>query len=65
MDPTLLVVRITVCIESFLIVAGALLFDEKICQMTELCWFGLWMLEFFTHSSKEQLFVSPAFFEHG
>jgi hypothetical protein len=36
-----MLVRITVCIESFLPMPGALLFDEEIRQSVALFWFGL------------------------
>jgi hypothetical protein len=47
--------------------AGALLFDEKICQTAALFWFGLRDVGILYSRAVIQrtIDVSPAFFEHG
>jgi hypothetical protein len=51
----------------FFLLAGALLFDEKICQMTAQFWLGLRDVRII-HSQaviQRTIFVSPTFLEHG
>jgi hypothetical protein len=47
--------------------AGALLFDEKICQSAALFWFGLRDVEIYCSQAVVQRTIdfTPAYLEHG
>jgi hypothetical protein len=47
--------------------AGALLFDEKICQRVSLFWFGLWSDEilYLQAATQRTIDASPAVMEYG
>jgi hypothetical protein len=47
--------------------AGALLFDEKICQSSALFWFGLQNdgIIYLRAANQRTIDISPAFLEHG
>jgi hypothetical protein len=62
-----MLVGITVCLESFFLLAGALLFDEEIRQSSALFWFGLRNdgILYLQAAITRTIVDSPAFLEHG
>ncbi len=65
-ESNLLLVQITVCIESFLPISWYILFDEKLRQRTALFWFGLRDVGILNSRAIIQRTIVdfPAFLEH-
>jgi hypothetical protein len=66
MEPNLLLVRFTVCIECCLPIGWRTSFDEKIRQSAALFWFGLRNDEilYLQAATQRSIDASPAFMEY-
>ncbi len=67
MEPNLLLVRFTVCIDAVFLLAGALSLDQKIRQSAALFRFGLRNDEilYLQAATQRSIDASPAFMEYG